>query len=74
MENAGAFAAYDWSNESFISLDRPELDDRFFIYDQRVSMGLQQDIAAAALVGVGLWAVSSSTGICSKGRHLLLHE
>ncbi len=36
-----AFAAYDWSNESYSLLDRPELDDRFFIYDQRVSLGLQ---------------------------------
>ena len=36
-----AFAAYDWSNESYILLDRPESDDRFFIYDQRASLGLQ---------------------------------
>jgi hypothetical protein len=36
-----AFAAYDWSNEAYSLLDRPEDNDRFFIYDQRVSMGLQ---------------------------------
>ncbi len=36
-----AFAAYDWSNEAYSLLDRPELDDRLFIYDQRVSLGLQ---------------------------------
>ena len=36
-----AFAAYDWSNESYILLDSPDPNDRFFIYDQRVSMGLQ---------------------------------
>jgi len=36
-----AFAAYDWSNESYSLLDRPELNDRFFIYDQRASLGLQ---------------------------------
>jgi hypothetical protein len=35
------FAAYDWSNESYILLDSPAADDRFFIYDQRVSLGLQ---------------------------------
>ena len=40
-----AFAAYDWSNESYSLLDRPELDDRFFIYDQRASMGLQTALA-----------------------------
>ncbi len=36
-----AFIAYDWSNESYSLLDRPDLDDRFFIYDQRASLGLQ---------------------------------
>jgi hypothetical protein len=36
-----AVAAYDWSNEAYSLVDRPELDDRFFIYDQRASMGLQ---------------------------------
>ena len=36
-----AFAAYDWSNESYALLDRPAEDDRFFLYDERVSMGLQ---------------------------------
>ena len=48
-----AFAAYDWSNESYSLLDRPELNDRFFIYDQRASMGLQVSLCAA-LDGVGL--------------------
>ena len=36
-----AFAAYDWSNESYSLVDRPEINDRFFIYDQRASLGLQ---------------------------------
>lgn len=36
-----AFAAYDWSNEAYSLVDRPELNDRFFIYDQRASVGLQ---------------------------------
>ena len=40
-EHLSAFAAYDWSNEAYMLLDRPEENDRFFIYDQRVSMGLQ---------------------------------
>jgi hypothetical protein len=35
------FAAYDWSNEAYSLLDRPEDNDRFFIYDQRVSLGVQ---------------------------------
>ena len=40
-----AVAAYDWSNEAYSLLDRPDLDDRFFIYDQRASMGLQLAVA-----------------------------
>jgi hypothetical protein len=36
-----AFAAYDYCNEAYSLLDRPEENDRFFMYDQRVSMGLQ---------------------------------
>jgi hypothetical protein len=50
-----AFAAYDWSNESYILLDRPEENDRFFIYDQRVSMGLQ-------LAVIDNWTSSLSAG------------
>ena len=41
MEHLRAFAAYDFSNEAYMLLDRPEESDRFFLYDQRVSMGLQ---------------------------------
>jgi hypothetical protein len=40
-----AFAAYDWSNEAYSLLDRPELNDRLFMYDQRVSVGLQATLA-----------------------------
>lgn len=36
-----AFAAYDWSNESYMLLDSPDVNDRFFMYDQRASLGLQ---------------------------------
>jgi hypothetical protein len=36
-----AVAAYDWSNEAYSLVDRPEQNDRFFLYDQRVSLGLQ---------------------------------
>jgi hypothetical protein len=36
-----AFAAYDYCNEAYSLLDRPDENDRFFMYDQRVSLGLQ---------------------------------
>jgi hypothetical protein len=36
-----AFAAYDWSNEAYSLEDRPEQNDRFFIYDQRLSLGFE---------------------------------
>ena len=62
MQNVRAFAAYDWSNESYILLDRPELDDRFFIYDQRVSLGLQTTLWQH-------WSASVSSGFVF-GRYL----
>jgi len=43
-EHLCAFAAYDFSNEAYSLLDRPEENDRFFIYDQRVSLGLQASL------------------------------
>jgi hypothetical protein len=49
-----AFAAYDWCNEEYSLLDRPEENDRFFMYDQRVSLGLQSAFArhwTASLAG-----------------------
>ncbi len=48
-----AFAAYDWANESYILLDSPEMNDRFFIYDQRASLGLAI-IAREELDGLGI--------------------
>jgi hypothetical protein len=56
MENLRAFAAYDWSNEAYTLLDRPETDDRFFIYDQRVSLGLQTALWQH-------WTASASGGL-----------
>jgi len=53
-EHLCAFAAYDWSNEAYTLLDRPDPHDRFFIYDQRVSLGLQLAFArgwTASLAG-----------------------
>lgn len=40
-ESLSVFASYDWSNESYFLYDRAEYDDRFFLYDQRVSLGVQ---------------------------------
>ena len=50
-----AFAAYDFSNEAYLLLDRPEENDRFFIYDERVSTGLQTRF-------LGCWTASVSAG------------
>ncbi len=50
-----AFAAYDWSNEAYTLLDRPEDNDRFFMYDQRLSLGLQTSFAR-------YWSASLAAG------------
>jgi hypothetical protein len=49
------FAAYDWSSEAYTLLDRPEENDRFFLYDQRVSLGLQTSLLRP-------WTASLSAG------------
>ena len=54
-DRLNAFAAYDWSNEAYTLLDRPEDNDRFFMYDQRVSLGLQALLARH-------WTASLATG------------
>ena len=49
-----AFAAYDWSNQAYALLERPEDNDRFFMYDQRMSLGLQASLSrhwTASLAG-----------------------
>src|SRR5262249_48976655 len=35
------YAGYDYENESFFLVDRPDVHDRFFSYDQRVSAGVR---------------------------------
>jgi hypothetical protein len=36
-----AFAAYDWANESYALADRADVNQRFFLYDQRIAAGLE---------------------------------
>jgi hypothetical protein len=55
MDGLSAFAAYDWSNQAYTLLDRPEENDRFFLYDQRVSLGLQASLWRT-------WTASLSAG------------
>jgi hypothetical protein len=54
-DRLSAFAAYDWSNEAYTLLDRPEENDRLFFYDQRLSLGLQASFWRA-------WTASLSAG------------
>jgi hypothetical protein len=35
------YAGFDWSNESYFLVNRPEDRDRFFYFDQSVTLGLQ---------------------------------
>ncbi len=53
-ERVNAFAGYDWSNEVYTLRDRIVESDRFFLYDQRVTLGLDFPInswLSAELVG-----------------------
>jgi hypothetical protein len=35
------YAGYDWDNESYFLVDRPDVHDRFFYYEQRLSAGVR---------------------------------
>jgi hypothetical protein len=43
-ERLKAFCGYDWSNEVYMLRDRLEENDRFFMYDQRVTLGLEMPL------------------------------
>jgi hypothetical protein len=45
-ERVRAFAGYDWSNEVYMLRDRVVDSDRFFLYDQRVTLGLDFPISS----------------------------
>jgi hypothetical protein len=53
-DRVNVFAGYDWSNEVYMLRDRVVESDRFFLYDQRVTLGLEFPIRSwlsAELVG-----------------------
>ena len=54
-EALSAFASYDWSNESYFLYDRSAYNDRFFLYDQRVSLGVQYVVSPQ-------WTIDFSAG------------
>ena len=39
-----AFAAYDWANDSYALADRVDVNQRFYMYDQRLAAGLESKI------------------------------
>jgi hypothetical protein len=45
-ERIKAFGGYDWTNEVYTLRDRTDNSDRFFTYDQRVSLGLEMPLAS----------------------------
>jgi hypothetical protein len=44
------YGGYDWSNESYFLVDRPDVNDRFFYYDMRLSAGLQYLFSRQAIL------------------------
>jgi hypothetical protein len=47
-ERLSVFGAYDWSNEVYSLADRVDNDERFYLYDQRVSLGLESPLLSFA--------------------------
>jgi hypothetical protein len=44
------YLAYDWSNEGYFLADRPDVNDRFFYYDQRLTTGVQANVGKHVLL------------------------
>jgi hypothetical protein len=44
------FGAFDTNNESFLLVDRPEIRDRFFYFDMRLTGGLQYELSRRAVL------------------------
>jgi hypothetical protein len=40
------YAGYDWENEAYLPVDRPEVKDRLFIYDMKLSVGAQAQVGS----------------------------
>jgi hypothetical protein len=49
---ASAYAGYDWNNESWFLVDRPDVHDRFFYFEQRLSAGVRGRVGHWALYDV----------------------
>jgi hypothetical protein len=44
------YTGFDWENESYWLADRPDVKDRFFYYDKRLSAGLQLAVGTNCLL------------------------
>ena len=51
-ERLGAFVAYDWSSEVYELADRVVDNERFFMYDERATVGLEASLAKFATATV----------------------
>ncbi|HEV2950184.1 MAG TPA: hypothetical protein VGX70_22585 [Gemmataceae bacterium] len=40
------YAGYDWENEAYLPVDRPQVKDRLFIYDMRLTAGAQAHLGS----------------------------
>lgn len=51
-ERMAVFGAYDWSSEVYSLADRVDDDERFYMYDQRLTLGLETALASFATLTV----------------------
>jgi hypothetical protein len=40
------YAGYDWENDAYLPVDRPDIKDRLYIYDMRLSAGVQARVGS----------------------------
>jgi hypothetical protein len=47
-----AYTSFDWRNESYFLADRPNVNDRFFYYEKKVTAGVRWNFGKSALLDV----------------------
>jgi hypothetical protein len=60
-EHVNVFGGYDWSNEVYMLRDRVNESDRFFLYDQRVTLGVECPVTS--------WLTAELTGGYAFNRY-----
>src|SRR5262249_35195245 len=61
------YAGFDWASEGYLLADRPDVNDRFYYYDKRLTVGVRYDLTRH--VGLDLSGGYSFDRFYFEGQH-----